>query len=61
MEWSIGQNEASLEIDLVKHSAEWHCLNLATGQSTEEIFDLDDEDDWESLASEIRQLGLKGD
>ncbi len=59
LEWSIGRNEASLEIDLIKHSAEWHCLNLSSGRSTEEAFDLDDDEDWERLASMIRQLGLK--
>ena len=58
-EWSIGQNEASLEIDLIRHSAEWHCLNLSSGRSTEEDFDFDDDRDWERLASMIRQLGLK--
>ncbi len=61
LEWSIGRNEASLEIDLSKHSAEWHCLNLRTGCSSEWVFDLDDDEDWECLASKIRQLGLKGD
>ena len=59
LEWSIGQNEASLEIDLFRHSAEWHCLNLRTGRSMEGDFDLDDDEDWERLASKIRQLGVK--
>ena len=59
LEWSLGQNEAGLEVDLLSHSAEWHCLNLRIGRSTEEDFDLDDAEDWERLASMIRQLGLK--
>ena len=59
LEWSLGQNEAGLEIDLLSHSAEWHCLNLRTGCSSEEVIDLDDDEDWERLASKIRQLGLK--
>ena len=61
LEWSLGQNEASLEVDLLSHSAEWHCLNLSSGRSTEEDFDLDDDRDWERLASMILQLGLKDD
>ena len=44
LEWSLGQNEASLEVDLLSHSAEWHCLNLSSGRSTEEDFDLDDDE-----------------
>ena len=59
LEWSIIHNEASLEIDISRHSAEWHCLNLRTGRSTEEDFDFDDDRDWERLASMIRQLGVK--
>ena len=55
----ISQNEASLEVDLSTHSAEWHCLDLRSGRSVEEAFDLDDDEDWERLASMIRQLGLK--
>ena len=59
LEWSISQNEASLEVDLSTHSAEWHCLDLRSGLSVEEAFDLDHDEDWERLASMIRQLGLK--
>ncbi len=59
LEWSISQNEASLEVDLSTHSAEWHCLDLRSGRSVEEAFDLDDDKDWERLAFKIRQLDLK--
>ena len=57
-EWSIDQNEASLEVDLFRHSAEWHCLNLRTGYSTEVVLNLDDDHNWERLVAKIRQLGL---
>ena len=53
LEWSIGRNEASLEIDLTSHSGEWHCLNLGTGRSAEGVFDLDDEGDWDRLGAEL--------
>ena len=53
LEWSIGGSKVSLEIDLVSHTGEWHCLNLRTGISAEDILDLDSDDGWEQLASEI--------
>ena len=56
-EWRIGQNDASLEIDLEKHSAEWHCLNFATDEVCERILDLDTPSAWEWLAKEVRSLG----
>lgn len=59
LEWSIAQNEASLEIDLYTHSAEWHCLNLVTGQSTELILDLNADEHWQRLVAMIRELGHK--
>ena len=55
-EWSLGPNEASLEIDSVDHSAEWHCLNLRTGHSAEHTVDLNSNSAWEWLANELRQL-----
>ncbi len=57
-EWSLGPNEASLEIDLVTHAAEWHCLNLRTRRSTERILDLDNGDAWEWLNTELHQLAI---
>ena len=55
-EWSLGPNEASLEIDLVTHTAQWHCLNLRISHSTEHILDLDSGDAWEWLATGLHQL-----
>ncbi len=39
-EWSIEQNEISLEIDLGKHVGEWHCLNMDTDKEDKGIFNL---------------------
>ena len=55
-EWSLGPNEASLEIDLATHSGEWHCLDLHTGHSTENMLALDHNGAWEWLASELLRL-----
>ena len=56
-EWSLGANEASLEIDLASHEADWHCLNSRTDQSSEQILHLDDEAAWGWLVQELRRLG----
>ncbi|MFM9963573.1 MAG: hypothetical protein ACKV2Q_20385 [Planctomycetaceae bacterium] len=56
LEWSVGGCEASLEIDLPSHQAQWHCLNLKTTADTFRDFNLDDNGDWAVLLHEIRQL-----
>ena len=56
-EWRIGPNDASLEVDLETHSAEWHCLNFDTDEVNEQILDLGTQSAWEWLANEIRSLG----
>lgn len=53
-EWSIDNNEISLEIDLVTHSATWHTLNSATDEAEEEIVDLNDETQWSWIADQIK-------
>ena len=55
-EWSIDSNEASLEIDLAAHVAEWHCLDMRTARSNERVLDLDDRAAWKWLTLELRRL-----
>ena len=55
--WRIGQDDASLEIDLETHSAEWHCLNFDTDEAYERVLDLDTASSWEWLANGVRSLG----
>ena len=57
LEWAIGPYRASVEIDLDAHEAEWHCLDLASGESYERDLHLDAPQDWEWLTSELRRLG----
>ena len=57
-EWSMGPNEASLEIDLDAHAAEWHCLNVDTNRADERTISLDDDNAWEWLATELRRLAI---
>ena len=56
-EWRIGEDDASLEVDLETHSAEWHCLNFITDEVNERVLDLDSPSAWEWLANEVRSLG----
>ncbi len=55
-EWSLGASEASLEIDLESLSAEWFCLDMETGISTEETVNLDEPAAWERLKGELMRL-----
>lgn len=60
-EWPLGSNEASLEVDLASHRAEWHCLNMNTRQSNERVLDLDDATAWAWVEQELRRLGSKAE
>lgn len=56
-EWLVEPHDASLEIDLESHSAEWHCLNLDTKASVVRDLDLDDGESWAWLSVQISSLG----
>lgn len=56
LEWTIGDHEASLEIDLTSHQAQWHCVNLKTESDSIRDVDLDDVRNWTRLNDEIGQL-----
>lgn len=56
LEWSVGGCEASLEIDLATHQAQWHRLNLKTSADSFHEINMDDTGDWTTLIEEIRQL-----
>ena len=56
MEWALGDSELSLEIDLTRHTAEWHALNLQTGGETSRTVSLDDKADWQWIREQIHQM-----
>lgn len=56
-EWSLGHNAISLEIKLDDHSAEWHELNLKTGQDETIEFDLNSAEDWKTIGNRIKEMG----
>ena len=53
-EWSIGQIEITLELNLGTHSGEWHALDTETGKVGERILDCDDSNDWEWLVDQVQ-------
>lgn len=53
-EWSLSDNEISLEVNLVARRADWHLLDLETHADFARELDLDNESDWAWIASEIR-------
>ena len=56
MEWSLGQREIGLEIDLKKHHGEWSWDDMDTGASGEEYLHLDKQGSWEWIADQIRSM-----
>ena len=56
LEWSLGGEEVSLEVDLEHQTGAWHSLNLRTQQDEMKDFALDDDSGWKHLAVEIHRL-----
>ncbi len=56
VEWSLSDYEVSLEVNLATHRAYWHLLELETHADRAREMDLDNENDWAWIASEIRSL-----
>ncbi len=59
LEWSLGPNEISLEIDLTNHTGEWHCLDLTTDASEARNLDMNNSNAWNWLANQIQWLESK--
>lgn len=58
-EWSFGEEEISLEIDLAERAGEWHALRAGTSEREESPetrrLELDGPDAWNWLTEEIRR------
>jgi hypothetical protein len=54
-EWSLAAQEITLDIRLDSRRAEWHALNMETGEETARDLNLDESADWEWLTTQIRQ------
>ena len=55
-EWSLQSNDASLEIDLEHHTAEWHLLDMDTDQGEMCDLNLDEDATWDWIADRLRKL-----
>ncbi len=56
LEWSIGSQEVSLEIDLGQRSGEWHALNLDTGEEESRTLNLDDKAAWNGMIDRLTEM-----
>ena len=56
LEWMIGQNDASLEVDFSERSGYWHNLNLDTDKDEERLLNLGDSGEWGWLNARLRRL-----
>lgn len=54
-EWTLGESELSLEVDLAARRARWHRLNLNDDSESEGSLDLDASSDWKQLADLIAE------
>ena len=55
-EWSLGQKEVSLEIELGNHCGEWHTLDMETNAVSEQTLNVNNAAAWEWLVKQIRQM-----
>jgi hypothetical protein len=55
-EWSLGDWEISLEIDLSEKTAEWQALNLKTQDCREQSLNLTKLEDWQALNKNLQEL-----
>lgn len=54
-EWSLGDIESSLEIDIDSHTAEWFRADLKADSSEDRTVNLDDPTDWQWVADQLRR------
>ena len=55
-EWSLSENEISLEVDLVTHHGAWHRLNMNNQADDVQELNLDDDNGWAWIVAEIRKM-----
>jgi|APLak6261658528_1056013.scaffolds.fasta_scaffold01899_2 hypothetical protein len=55
-EWSLGDWEVSLEINLDSKSAEWQAFNLVTQTCCEQVWNLGNAEDWQALNQALQAL-----
>lgn len=56
LEWSLGSNDVTLDVDLAKHIASLHALNPTSDKEYAETLHLDEPAAWERLIQQIQQI-----
>lgn len=56
LEWSLGPQEVSLDMDLARKAGNWHTLNLETDEEESKTLDLGDEAGWDWLTGRLAAL-----
>ncbi|WP_322629953.1 hypothetical protein [Halothiobacillus sp.] len=59
-EWSLGDWEITLEVDLSSHQGEWHALEMTTEAEKVETLDLNEIQSWQWLTTEIESCRAGG-
>lgn len=55
-EWSLDDQEITLEIDLDTCRGEWHALDMAHGTEVAKALNLEETGDWTWLVAQLQQL-----
>lgn len=53
VEWTLGPNEITLNVNIETRLSEWHGLNLESGNVSEYTLNFDDDADWRWLLERI--------
>jgi len=53
-EWTVAEQEISLDINLEEKYGEWHVLNMANDQEDTHRLDLNDRDSWKWIAEQLK-------
>lgn len=56
LEWTLGSVEVNVEVDLVTGAAEWHSVDLASGDDMLDALDLTARRGWELLTDRLERL-----
>ena len=56
LEWSLGLNEPSVQIDLDQRIGQWHSLNLTTDNEETKVLKFEAKEDWHWLVQRLQDL-----
>ena len=56
LEWSLGPNDVSLEVDLSQFTGEWHSLDLTTDNEDARPLKLNTREDWSWMVEKLQEI-----